>query len=676
MNKINIGKMISRISLILLFLMGTHTAFAQNSDYKVRQAKTYLNSGNFKAALPLMQEAAKAGNAEGQYWAGRMYYSGAGVTKDITIAMKMLNLSKNAGYIDAFLFLADIAYEENKSEEAFTLLKQASDKGNIRGKYRLGRAYLYGWGTAKDAESAFFLFREAAIGGDYDAMVSLAQCYMSGKGVSTNDEEAFKWISKASEEGKLCNATYLLGDFYRTGIGIKADQEKAFQCYKKVIDGCTGKAAAQAAERIGYYYQYGGAGVEIDGIEAMSYYKKALQEGITDLETYINMGALYEDGVGVSQNYEKALEYYSKFIGLGEMPIDGHEYSNDYAAGLVADFYYDGKGVTQDYSKAFQYYSRLEHEEAINIEPSHRNAWLLANTAYGLARCYQYGQGTDIDMEKARKYYELAEKYGSDDAKKVLLAFEKENWKKEMIERQLFTFCDLALYYYDENKGNDYAKAFKLFECASEENEPIGLTYVAICYTMGHGIEKDEKEGFKLMLKAAENNEPIAQGLVGQQYFNGTGVSKSIKLAKYWTRKSMEAGCEVGKKLYPAYSQYVEIGDEHLGGVVYRVDATGKHGSVVSKKYTKGGQARCRTWANGYCEAGNCNWRLPSISDYREINSVRHRIKLGVFENSWYWSNDIVGPSSTQGYVFGWQGSRKSNIQQASEYPAVAVSDF
>lgn len=666
MNKIVNVKIIGQILLMIGFLMSVNNvSIAQNSDYKFNQAKAYFEAGNYKAALPLIQEVAKAGNAEAQYMAGNIYYFGRDVARDITIAKRMLNLAKNGGNSDAMVLLASIAWDENNEAEAFKLLKTASEKGNILAKYRLGLCYKYGWGTTQDAESAFFLFHELANQDFYPAMLELGKCYADGLGVKANMEEAFNLFTKIWNETKgYSEAGFYVARFYENGYGTSVDKAKAYDCYKEVADNFDDKFAAYAAQCVGRFHQYGIGGAEIDGIEAMVNYRRALEKGVVDPETYINIGALYEDGVGVAQSYEKALEYYQKFA----------DTVGDYGSGLIGDFYYQGKGVPQDYAKAFQYYSNIEKEDA--VIKNKLVSWVYGNTAFSLARCYQNGHGTEVNMEKARKFYELAAEYENEDATKALLELEKQDLKKEMIEKQLFTFCELALYYYDESKGNDYAKAFKLFECARDEGETMGLTYVAICYSLGHGVMKDEKEGFKLMLKAAENGEAVAQCLVGQKYFNGEGTSKSIRLAKYWTRKSMESGFETGKKTYLIYSQYVELGDEHLGGIVYRVDETGKHGSVVSKKFFKGGHARCRLWASGYCEGGNCNWRLPSISDYREINSVRSRIKLSVYENSWYWTNEIVGPSSTQGYVFGWQGSRKSNIQQASEYPAVAVSDF
>lgn len=110
--------------------------------------------------------------------------------------------------------------------------------------------------------------------------------------------------------------------------------------------------------------------------------------------------------------------------------------------------------------------------------------------------------------------------------------------------------------------------------------------------------------------------------------------NQNISLVKYWTLKSKDTGNKIGAKLYQEYRQYVEIGNEHLEEIVYYVDSTGKHGSIVSKKYFKGGQARCRTWTNGYYDGGNYNWRSPTISDYQSINSVRRKIKLSIFENS------------------------------------------
>ncbi len=65
-----------------------------------------------------------------------------------------------------------------------------------------------------------------------------------------------------------------------------------------------------------------------------------------------NLGYLYEEGKGVAQDYEKALEWYRKGADLG----------NAAAESGLAGMYRDGKGVAKDLKKAIELYRRsAEH---------------------------------------------------------------------------------------------------------------------------------------------------------------------------------------------------------------------------------------------------------------------------------------------------------------------------
>lgn len=62
----------------------------------------------------------------------------------------------------------------------------------------------------------------------------------------------------------------------------------------------------------------------------------------------INLGLSYENGNGVEQNTQKAIESYNKAIKLGEN-------MGYYWLGIL---YTEGDKVTQDYAKAFEYYQK------------------------------------------------------------------------------------------------------------------------------------------------------------------------------------------------------------------------------------------------------------------------------------------------------------------------------
>ena len=58
-----------------------------------------------------------------------------------------------------------------------------------------------------------------------------------------------------------------------------------------------------------------GLGVEQDYEKALEYYQQAADMGLADALS--DIGDLYRDGMGVEQSNEKAAEYYQKAVELG-----------------------------------------------------------------------------------------------------------------------------------------------------------------------------------------------------------------------------------------------------------------------------------------------------------------------------------------------------------------------
>ena len=96
---------------------------------------------------------------------------------------------------------------------------------------------------------------------------------------------------------------------------------------------------------LGYIYQRG-LGVRQDTQKAIMYYEKSCNLNIGG--GCISIGELYEEGFGVKQDYQKALIYYKKACDL-----------HDGACRHMARFYERGFGVKQDLHQAKEYYGKV-----------------------------------------------------------------------------------------------------------------------------------------------------------------------------------------------------------------------------------------------------------------------------------------------------------------------------
>lgn len=102
---------------------------------------------------------------------------------------------------------------------------------------------------------------------------------------------------------------------------------------------------------------------------------------------YTDLGRMYEQGNGVEQDYEKALEYYRLSAEAENPDFKGMRY-----AGLM---YRDGSGVTQDAAEAAACFQLAA--EAGDV-----------SAAYFLGLLYEEGNGVDKSVDEAKKWYEKA----------------------------------------------------------------------------------------------------------------------------------------------------------------------------------------------------------------------------------------------------------------------------
>ena len=73
----------------------------------------------------------------------------------------------------------------------------------------LGTLYLQGLGVTADRTEAFTLLKQASEAGDVTGQFGMAMMFLSGAGVSPNPAEAVKWLQAAARQG-LAEAQQML----------------------------------------------------------------------------------------------------------------------------------------------------------------------------------------------------------------------------------------------------------------------------------------------------------------------------------------------------------------------------------------------------------------------------------------------------------------------------------
>ena len=123
--------------------------------------------------------------------------------------------------------------------------------------------------------------------------------------------------------------------------------------------------------------------------EIIKWYRKAADQG--DAAAQNNLGLIYDEGLGVKQDYAEAVKWYRKAA----------EQDNARAQDNLGTMYYNGHGVKQDYAEAVKWYRKA------------------ADQGYAAAQCdlgymYYKGLGVKRDYDEAVKWYFKAAEQGDD----------------------------------------------------------------------------------------------------------------------------------------------------------------------------------------------------------------------------------------------------------------------
>jgi serine/threonine protein kinase/TPR repeat protein len=202
-----------------------------------------------------------------------------------------------------------------------------------------------------DPTAAFNWYSAAAQRGDRHAITQLGQA-LARRGELTN---AFACFEDASAQGGLF-ATYLLGECYIEGKGVKPDPKRGVALLEKAVDMRDPTYSGQ---------------VDPNGL-AMD-----------------RLGVCYRTGVGVERDLARAFELFSSARALG----------NKTAIGNLGVLYMNGEGVPKDPTKA----ATLFREGGEAGAP-------VCMSLY--ARCLESGTGVRVNLLKAETWYRKAAQAG------------------------------------------------------------------------------------------------------------------------------------------------------------------------------------------------------------------------------------------------------------------------
>ncbi len=217
--------------------------------------------------------------------------------------------------------------------EAFKEARIGSDLGSPMAANLLGVMYADGEGTARDYGAALALLRDAAKKGHPHAHFNLGVMFSNGWGAAVDDVEAAAEFNAAAA-GRDAQAMLIIGDIYAKGRGVVADPLQAERWWKRAAERVETEGRRNPARiaRLGR--------AEPDKPALLGWYGQRAGAGERWAQTYV--GALYESGQWVKQDYAIAAAWYKK----------AGEAGDGIAQRRMATLYMNGWGVARDEAEA------------------------------------------------------------------------------------------------------------------------------------------------------------------------------------------------------------------------------------------------------------------------------------------------------------------------------------
>lgn len=372
---------ISRVSLFFFSLVISTICWAQDISYSQE-----------------MELAAKKGDSEAQTQLGFCLWNGLGISED--------------------------------AEKAVEWYRKASMQNHSAAQYYLGVCYIDGFykgeELVRDYKEGLSWLRASAKQGDQDA-VNVIKNLTSVGYKAWGQLRDFSFNFGGIPEGELNDNIDIIRQEASKDNGValfwlglikenEGDYEGAFNAYlkaKKAFDSEnysfflnvneTGAVEMYVSDRLGWYYQ-NGLGTTTDFTKALKAYTDSNWR-----DAYYPFPEAFLGEVQAAY-CARELKQYEKMINLLKTAgVPGWLWAGE--------CYYQGIGVSKDYYKAFEFFSKVvDSEDIVGMPLVECYPDYYADACYRLYQMHSAGLGCEKDDDLAKLYFRTAVKYGSSSA--------------------------------------------------------------------------------------------------------------------------------------------------------------------------------------------------------------------------------------------------------------------
>lgn len=375
---------------------------------------------NYVKGFECKKRAAEQNEKFACFGMGQHYRLGQGVTKNLAEAKKWYEKADSLKHMSAkkylrlmaemekpyevlqlsaedSLELAKTFEEEQRHEFALKYYLRAANLGNVEAMNLVGNHFYEGTGTSQNDERALCWYTQAAEAGNKYALFNLGKLYEFGRGVPMNYSIALDYYTKAKSAGNnvedyIQNINNCMNgvDMY-LNYGEMSEQELVdrynryngkhqSQLLAKCAVALSDLGNTSVKNNLGNIYLEG-KGIERNYYAAHAFYEQACN--VNDKYGFFNLGKMYEYGIGVEQDLDRAVELYRRAMELGHSEgskyFENAVYWRDLAAnqnlyfGLLGDeavvLQRTGTVTTEGPRLDFQTEDDFDYEEPEETEP-------------------------------------------------------------------------------------------------------------------------------------------------------------------------------------------------------------------------------------------------------------------------------------------------------------------
>ena len=217
--------------------------------------------------------------------------------------MGKLNIVLSLGVLGLATFLSVSSSAQTTNSESvpeklsaqLSALNKKALAGDTKAQLRMGLAFEFGQGVAKNLDRAMHWYHLAADRGDPIAQTDLGYLYETGGSGPKDPAEAAKWYLRAAVSG-LTRAKFNLGVLFLTGAGVqKSDEEAAHWIGEAADDGCPSALLAMS------YLYANGQGVSLDPQKAQELSRKASKNSDSKMCMTLSRPSVSSDSAALRQ---------------------------------------------------------------------------------------------------------------------------------------------------------------------------------------------------------------------------------------------------------------------------------------------------------------------------------------------------------------------------------------